>query len=223
MTKAQKMQLKSKSGKTIRTKKPNGKKDKILSDSSSLESFFEKIDKAFEKRNRLVELPIKTKPVLTGKEKPNGNKIIQTKHLSFEIQVELESKLGSAQKGMLLLASMTTDWDVQTLELKKLIQLVKEGIPKSIGIKRSQGRAKFDSAHAWVTRNSRAKTWLAIQNATWETCQEFPETSNAARTLIKRIKQLLEPRDKQDSQKNGLSWVSCLIEKPPKWGEFDCY
>lgn len=229
MTKARNPQLgKSKSGDKT-TRNPTGKNAtrKLPRQQSSLEDltyFMQQIDEEFTRNNQLVKIKEEQKyNILSGKERSNPNKRIKTNKLQFKHQVEIEEKLGSASKGMLLLSTITTDWDVQEVELKKLLQLVKENIPKSIGIKSSKGRALFDTAHAWVGRNSRAKTWRLIQNAAWETSQEFKETEECGRKLIMKIKQLLKPKKKEEANVNGMSWEACLSEKPPKWDKNDNY
>ena len=193
-------------------------------DSDDLEAFMQKIDKEFNKNNQMVTLPeLRKYPLLTGNEKLSNDPRVKINHLSFTHQVELESKLGSAAKGLLLLSTMTTDWDIQEIEFKKLIQLVKENIPKSIGIRVIQGRTLFDTIHAWISRNSRAKSWRLIQAATWETIKDFKELEGPGRKLIRKIKQLLKPRRKENTIKNGLDWEKCLCEKPPKWDKSDMY
>ena len=124
-------------------------------------SFADRIEAEFNYYNNLIRLEPEfnpKKPILRGKEQRDKKKELKIQLLPQLVLFELEEKLGSTEKGLHLLAAMTTDWDIQAIEFKKLIQLVKEGLPKSVAQKQGQSRSMFDSIHAWITRNSRAKT-----------------------------------------------------------------
>ena len=192
----------------------------------SLVNFANQVEREFQHYGSLISLEpefVYKGEILKGTEKRDPKKEMETEKLSrFEL-FELNAKLGSTEKGLYLLASMVTDWDIQTIEFKKLIQLVKEGIPKSVAGKPGKSRGMFDSIHAWITRNMRAKTWLLVQQAAWEAMQEFPSLEIAARQLIKKIQQLLKKKTKKQAFKHGLDWKYNLCSKPTKWDEKDHY
>ena len=157
--------------------------------------------------------------LLTGRAKLDPKLKIGLRKLDVNDRVDMENRLASVERGILILTKLTSDWDFNLIELKKIIQIVKESLPRGIGRKTVQSKIHFESIHRRMSVRNRASNWVEIQHATWRLMNEFPALETTGRNLMQSIVKNLKIRSRQDNSLNGLNWKSQMSRRLGKWDE----
>ena len=144
--------------------------------------------------------------VLTGREE-----ISPPKFAKIEQQDE---RLDIIEKGLLLLTKLTTDWEIQAIEWKKILEIIIYGIPdkvKGIKIKSKETLVKIKN---YITVRPRGRTWSLIQIGVHELSNELPVCRKIGCDLIKAIFKTLKSKPLDNVVKNGINWQVAMNEKP---------
>ena len=126
----------------------------------------------------------------------------------------LKDQLASTDRGILLLSSMVTDWDISALEWKKVLQIIKDSLPKAVKKAQCHSKLQFENISQNVSIRPRAKTWHKIRLALTCMMQEFFTLEPNSRKLVKKIDKLLKPKTYTEGVKHGLNWELQMRRKP---------
>ena len=102
------------------------------------------------------------------------------------------------------------------MEWKKVIQILKESLPRSVGVNECKSRSMFENINQFLTIRPRAKTWLKIKIAANCLEQEFLSLKINAKKLGRKIEKLLKPKSYQEGVRHGLNWELQMRRKPNK-------
>ena len=160
-----------------------------------------------------------TKQLLSGKAALDPSQKISLTSLGINDFVDVENRLSSVDRGLLMISKLASDWDFNLLELKKLIQIVKEALPRGIGKKEVKSKQLFESIHRRLSQRSRAANWIEIHHASWTIINEFPELENSGRSVMNTIVDNLKNRPDKEGTKNGFNWKNQMKNRLKKWDE----
>ena len=152
-------------------------------------------------------------PLLTGNE--------DLKRPMFGRIQDQEERFEIIEKGLLLLTKFTTDWEIQAVEWKKVLELILYGIPDGINNHhRLRSKIQLKKAKQYMTQRPRGKTWSIIQLSIKDLMEEVPICRKIGRDLIKQIYTLLKPKTLAKAIQNGIVWQDAMIERPSNY-KFD--
>ena len=118
-----------------------------------------------------------------------------------------------------MLTKLTSDWDFNLLEFKKLVQIVKEALPRSINNKTVESKTLLEGIHRRLSQRTRVANWIEIQHATWCIMNEFPDLENSGRDLMRAIVNNVKNRSDKEGRKNGLKWKDQMGKRLRKWDD----
>lgn len=159
------------------------------------------------------------KQLLTGNARLDKNLKLNKNALKIVDLSEIDNRLASIDRSLLLLTKLTSDWDFNLLELKKLIQIIKEALPRSLNKKQVNSKPAFENVHRRMSQRTRAANWIEIQHACWLMMNEFPDLETSGRALMKEIVKNVKIRAKKDRKRNGLDWKIQMGARLTKWDE----
>ena len=129
--------------------------------------------------------------------------------------IDQEERFETIEKGLLLLTKCTTDWEIQVIEWKNILEIILAGIPDKIDNNITiRSKKLLLEAKKYLSIRARATSWGLIQKGVLTLMEELNISRRIGRTLIQCIYKLLKPKPLNKIVQNGINWNEAMKTKP---------
>ena len=126
-----------------------------------------------------------------------------------------DERVETIEKGLLILTKLTTDWEIQAIEWRKVLEIIISGIPDGINkCHQIESKVLLRKAKQYMAQRPRGRTWHEIQLGIRQLLIEIPVCRKIGNGLIKAIFNLLKQKTLRQVIQNGVNWHQSMWEKP---------